>query len=356
MTGSVLIRAPGPQTTLQDLGRPQARRFGVPLGGAADTVAHRLALALAGVGSDAPTLEFRLAGPTLLAEGAAVRVALGGEAPARVTRTDGRSEPLAPWTTTTLQPGDALAVGMLATGATGYLALCPAPDIATVLGARGTMLRAGFGGHEGRALMPGDRLALAEGVPQGPERSAAPPAATGPLRVVPGPQVEHFTDAAMQAFLGQPFTVTDGVDRMGVRLAGPRLAHSALGPDIMSEGLSPGSVQVPGDGQPIVLGVDAQTIGGYPKIATVISADLGRLGQLRPGDAVRFAAVTLAEARAARVALERALAAAIAAIAPLAPAGGIDEAALWRSNLLSGKVDAGRPDHFPHALDGDDAP
>ena len=354
MTAAITIRAPGPQTAVQDMGRPEARRFGVPLGGAADSEAHRLALALAGLGPDAVTLEFRLMGPTLVVEGAPVRVALGAAAPATITRADGGKLALAAWHTATLLPGDSLAVGMLAQGATGYLALNPAPAVPVVLGARGTMLRALFGGHEGRALAAGDRLVLGEGAPSGPERMAVWARPAAPLRVMLGPQEDHFTPEAVAAFLGEAFTVTDGVDRMGARLAGPVLAHSALGADIMSEGLSPGSIQVPGDGQPIVLGVDAQTIGGYPKIATVISADLPRLGQLVPGDTVRFAAVTLDEARAARRAAEARLAAAIAAIAPAAPPGGLDEAALWRGNLLSGKVDAHRPDHFPGALDHGD--
>lgn len=354
MSGAVLVRAPGPQTALQDLGRPRARRHGVPLGGAADTEAHRLALALAGAPPDAASLEFRLLGPTLVAEGAPVRVALGGDAPARITRADGRTETLEPWRTATLQPGDALAVGLLASGAVGYLAFDPPPAVPVVLGGRGTMLRAGFGGHEGRALAAGDRLPLEAGTPSGPERMAQWPRETDPLRVMPGPQTEHFTEAGLAAFLGERFTVTEGTDRMGARLSGPRIAHSALGPDLMSEGLAPGSIQVPGDGQPIVLGVDAQTIGGYPKIATVISADLPRLGQLLPGDAVRFAAVTLDEARDARAAAEARLARAVAAIAPAPPAGGLDTGALWQANLLSGKVDAARPDHFPSALHHDE--
>jgi biotin-dependent carboxylase-like uncharacterized protein len=346
---ALLIRAPGPQTTLQDLGRPRARRHGVPLGGAADAEAHRLALALAGAPADAATLEFRLAGPSVAAAGGAVRVALVGAA-GRIARADGRVEALASLRSATLEDGDALAVGPSA-GAAGYLALSPAPAVAPVLGARGTMLRAGFGGWEGRALRAGDRLPLEGPGPVGPERAAGWAPGAGPLRVIMGPQEGHFTAGARDAFLSAAFTATAETDRMGVRLAGPPLAHSALGADILSEGLAPGSVQVPGDGQPILLGVDAQTIGGYPKIATVISADLPRIGRLRPGDAVRFAAVTLDQARAAWAAAEAGLAAAIAAIRP---AGGApDAAALLGAELAGGAVDAARPDHFPHALTED---
>jgi biotin-dependent carboxylase-like uncharacterized protein len=343
---ALAIRAPGPQTTVQDLGRPRARRHGVPLGGAADTEAHRLALALAGAPGDAATLEFRLAGPTVAAEGGAVRVALVGAA-GRIMRADGRAEALPPLRSATLEDGDALAAGPGA-AAVGYLALWPAPAVAAVLGARGTMLRAGFGGWRGRALRAGDSLPLEGPPPAGPERAAGWAPGAGPLRVLMGPQEDHFSPEAVAAFLSCAFTATEGTDRMGARLAGPHLAHSALGADIMSEGLAPGSVQVPGDGQPIVLGVDAQTIGGYPKIATVISADLPRIGRLRPGDGVRFAAVTLAQARAARAAAEAALAAAVAAIRPLG--GAPDAAALLGAHLAGAAVDAARPDHFPHAL------
>jgi biotin-dependent carboxylase-like uncharacterized protein len=245
-------------------------------------------------------------------------------------------------------------VGALDGAAVGYLALDPAPVVPAVLGALGTMLRASFGGLNGRALPAGDRLPLGAGAPSGPERQGAWAREAGPLRVMIGPQPEHFSPLGMGHFLGEAYAVTEGTDRMGARLAGPAVEHSALGADIMSEGLAPGSIQVPGDAQPIVLGVDAQTIGGYPKIATVIAADMARVGQFLPGRTVRFAAVTLEEARAARAVVEARLAAAIAAIRPVA--SGIDTDALWRANLLGGKVDALRPDHFDHALDhGDDA-
>lgn len=346
---ALVVRAPGPQTTLQDLGRPYARRHGVPLGGAADMEAHRLALALAGAPGDAATLEFRLAGPTLAAQGGSVRVALVGAA-GRIARADGRTEALQPLRSATLEDGDALAVGASA-AAGGYLALWPAPAVAPVLGARGTMLRAGFGGWRGRALEAGDRLELEGPPPAGPERAVDWAPGAGPLRVMMGPQEDHFMPEALAAFLSGAFTATEGTDRMGARLAGPHLAHSALGADILSEGLAPGSVQVPGDGQPILLGVDAQTIGGYPKIATVISADLPRIGRLKPGDAVGFAAVTLEEARAAWRAAEAALSAAAAAIRPVG--GAPDAAALHGAELSGGAVDAARPHHFPHALPED---
>jgi biotin-dependent carboxylase-like uncharacterized protein len=352
MSTVLTIRKPGPQTTVQDLGRPRGRRFGIPLGGAADARRHRLALAVVGAPADAASLEFRLMGPTVVAEGGPVRVVIGGDAPGTITRAGGGTMALEPWRSVTIGPGDALAVGVLASDATGYLACFPPPDVPVVQGARGTMLRAQFGGHEGRVLAAGDTLSLADGSPGGGERTATPPErGEAVLRVIPGPQADHFDETAMATFTGEPFTVTDNADRMGVRLSGPRIAHNEKGADIMSEGLAPGAVQVPGEGQPIVLGVDAQTIGGYPKIATVITADLPRLAQLRPGEMLRFQAVSFEEARAALAAAEAALAKAIAGIVPAAPLGGLDTEALHRVNLLSGKVDARAPHHFPEALD-----
>ncbi|MCP1168454.1 hypothetical protein NHG85_07930, partial [Limimaricola sp. ASW11-118] len=175
-----------------------------------------------------------------------------------------------------------------------------------------------------------------------------PPAPeTGPIRAVPGPQAEWFTPEAMARFFDSDYRVGAETDRMGMRLEGPVLAHSERGADIISDGIAPGAIQVPGSGQPIVLLADAQTTGGYPKIATVIGADLSRLARLAPGDLLRFQAVTVEEAeeaaRARRAALDR-----MAQDIVAAGAGRIDRRALWSANLVSGAVDALCPDHFPH--------
>jgi allophanate hydrolase subunit 2 len=157
------------------------------------------------------------------------------------------------------------------------------------------------------------------------------------LRVIPGPQRDCFTNAAWQQFLGSEFTVSREADRMGLRLDGPRLEH-ARGADIVSDGVTPGAIQVPGDGRPIVLLADCQTVGGYPKIATVIGADLPRLGHALPGQALRFIAVTQAEALAARREAANALAATVASICTPGPALDLD--ALYSANLIDGVIDA----------------
>jgi allophanate hydrolase subunit 2 len=152
-----------------------------------------------------------------------------------------------------------------------------------------------------------------------------------------GPQENHFSDEGRAILLGESFTVTHHADRMGYRLDGPRIAHGPSGGNIVSDGTAPGSIQVPGSGQPIVLMADRQTTGGYPKIATVISADLRRLAQRRPGDSVRFAEVDLADA----VAAARSLAATIRGLASsLRDVATVEAERLAGANLAGDVVDA----------------
>ena len=159
--------------------------------------------------------------------------------------------------------------------------------------------------------------------------------------MLPGPQADHFTPAAQATLTDAPWRVTPALDRMGIRLAGPALVHvDAAATDIVSDGVVPGAIQVPADGQPIVLLADAQTVGGYPKIATVISADLPRLAQARAGDTLRFAVVDGHQARAAAQQVRQRWQAWCAALRRGRPAGGVDEAALYRDNLISGMLRA----------------
>ncbi|HET8645625.1 MAG TPA: KipI antagonist, partial [Vicinamibacteria bacterium] len=175
-------------------------------------------------------------------------------------------------------------------GFAGGIAVPPA------LGSRSTCLAAGFGGAAGRPLQAGDRLALHERPAQRPAwRQAGAHAHGGALRVVLGPQDDHFLAEEVRAFLDSAYELREDSDRTGCRLRGRRLAHR--GPaEIVTDGMLPGCIQVPPDGVPIVMGPDGPTTGGYPKIAAVIAADVPRLGQLAPGDAVRFRAVTPEEA------------------------------------------------------------
>ncbi len=358
MTGCLKIVDPGPMCTVQDLGRPGFRHLGVPLSGAADGFRLRLLNRLLGNPDGAAGLEFRLKGPIVTAVDAPLRVAVAGDAPADLSRrtADGVERiAIAPWRTITLEPGEFLDSGTLGSLATGYLGVAGGIDVAPVMGSRSTYARAGFGGFRGRPLKAGDPVPAGGAVPDGGERLLPRPPGieSGPLRVLFGPQDDHFSAESLDRFLSAPFTVSDRTDRMGARLDGAPLVHRPdKGPDILSDGLIPGAIQVPGDGRPIILGVDCQTLGGYAKIATVIAADLWRVGQLRPGDPVRFATVTEAEADRLRARVEARLDDLTNHFEGWVGDGLIDERALYAANLIDGVCDARDPTHVPGFLEG----
>jgi biotin-dependent carboxylase-like uncharacterized protein len=318
--------------SIQDLGRRGYRHYGVPVSGALDSVSFRLANALVRNPPGAAALEMRLAGPRLQAH-APVRVALA-HAEATIEAADGTRKPLPAWHSATLAAGDILKVGAVQGGA-GYLAVAGGFDVPAVLGSRATYARAGFG----QLLREGMSLPMGCADLNTPELAVqpAPTFADGPIRVIPGPQREMFTDAAFATFISSDYAVTQEADRMGLRLAGPTLTHVA-GADIVSDAVTPGAIQVPGDGRPIVLLADCQSVGGYAKIATVIAADLPRLGRLLPGNTIRFAAVDIDTALTTLRAQENWLAEAIAGFKSLAT--GIDLDALYQSNLVDGVVHA----------------
>lgn len=336
MTDVIVIRDPGPATTVQDFGRPDMRRFGVPVAGTLSPDWLHLANALVGAPVAAAGLDFRLAGPRFTVESDSIRVVVGGPAEIRIDGPDG-TRTVPPWTAAVARRGETVAVGRVLQGTTAVLAVSGGIATPPVLGSRATYVRAGLGGHEGRALRPGDRLPLGPQTDLPPLALPDPPVdARTPIRIVPGPQDDHFDTASHDAFLGGDFTVTDKIDRMGMRLDGPALHHCSPDlTDIVSDGIVPGAVQVPGNGQPIVLLADGQTVGGYPKIATVISADLPRLARRSPGDLVRFLAVDPAEAARIGAAATRARAALLDRARP-ASGGGLDLRRLYDGNLISG--------------------
>ncbi len=243
----------------------------------------------------------------------------------------------------TLTRGETLQVNLGREAVCAYLAAEGGIAVPLVLGSASTYVRAALGGFEGRAMRRGDLVPLAiERAPEREERRIAslPPAASlQPIRVVLGPQHDHFTDEALAALLDAEFRISKDADRMGMRLDGPVLQHRQ-GWDIVSDAIATGAIQVPGSGRPILLLADHQTTGGYPKIATIISADLPVVGRRRPGDAVRFAAVSVDEAEHLARDADRRLAALTASIAPVADEGGIDLATLYAGNLISGVVTA----------------
>jgi biotin-dependent carboxylase-like uncharacterized protein len=330
MSARLAVIRPGAGVAAQDFGRAGFRALGVPLSGALDPLLLAAANALAGAPEGSAGLEILLAAPELRVEQGALRIGLSGDLSGVLTRASGARENIPSWRGLVLREGDALALRMGRGPA--YLGFSGGLDLPQVLGARATFLRAGFGGLEGRALAAGDALscgAAAEG------DFFAPPLLheSGPIRFIPGPQADHFTPDALALFSAAEWRGGADSDRMGLRLSGPRLIHSARGANIVSDGATPGTIQVPGDGQPIVLRADCQTSGGYAKIGCAISADLPRLAHVAPGDIVTFAPVDHAEAAAARGRTRENFGQWRRRIAPL---DGWDPEKLWSENLISG--------------------
>jgi len=296
---ALLALAPGPLATLQDRGRRGWQRFGVSSGGAMDLEALEAVNALLGNPPDTAVVEFAWSGGEWEVRATSCRLAVtGGDFALTV---DGMARPA--YATMTLVPGQRLRIGAASDAVWGYLAVARGFQVAPQLGSRSTHLRAGLGGFGGRALQPGDVLPLAaEQAPAGPERTLGRKAAAADaaVRVVLGPQDDYFEPGSLQTFLSAPYQITREGDRMGYRLAGPALMHGR-GYNIISDGVVAGSIQVPGTGQPIVLLMDRQPTGGYPKIATVVSADLGMVAQRRPGQTLRFRQIGLGQARRLRV-------------------------------------------------------
>lgn len=297
----IRVLAPGLLTTVQDLGRPGLGAIGVPAGGAADAHALRLGNVLLGNEEGAAALEATLVGPELLFEAAAVVVLAGAPFGAQL---DGA--PLPAWEAVSVPAGARLAVGRAHSGARGYVCVRGGLDVPAVLGSRATDVATGFGGLDGRPLRAGDRLSVgaARGALRGRRVDAGSARWSGPrrrLRVTPGPQDEWFGGGALAAFASRAFRVSASSSRTGVRLEGEPLAAPSR--SLVTEGVVAGAVQVPPAGLPIVLLVEHPSTGGYPKIGSVISADLSALAQLRPGEEVRFAHVSLEEAR--RLLLDR---------------------------------------------------
>lgn len=306
MNASIEVLSPGLLTTVQDLGRWGYQAFGVAVAGPMDPFAHRRANALAGNPRSFATLEVTIVGPTLRFEDSRVIAVTGAEFDLFLDEQRIPAEtPLA------VRPGSELRFGARRRGGRAYVAVAGGIDTAPVLGSRATHLPTAIGGFEGRALRRGDRIPL--GRPSSasrPPRSVRATAVSNDLftavRVMAGPQAERFAPDALELFLSAPYHVGVQSDRMGYRLSGPRLRHAA-GADIISDATPLGSVQVPASGQPLLLMADHQTAGGYAKLATVISADIGVVGQACPGDRLRFQLCTRAEAIGALVARERPL-------------------------------------------------
>lgn len=293
---TVTVVRPGLFTTVQDRGRWGHQSSGVPVSGALDLVSHRSANLLVGNDGDAATLEVTLAGPELRIEHATRMAVTGADLQPSL---DGTMTPVG--VAVTCCPGSVLRFGERRSGARAYVAFDGGVDVPLVLGSRATHVGAALGGLDGRALMAGDRLPLAP--PTGQASRAIDPPATrfgggARLRVLPGPQDDFFPESAFTLLERTRFLVTPQSNRMGYRLSGailPRIPDR----EMISDAAFVGGIQVPTSGEPILLMSDRQTTGGYPQMATVITADLPLAGQLAPGDWVEFARCTRADAIAA---------------------------------------------------------
>ena len=291
---AIRVIQPGLLTTVQDLGRYGYSHLGISSGGAADQLAMRIANLLVGNSENAATLEMTLSGATLEFDQASVVVLAGGECDCRI---GGKSMPR--WQAARVPAREVLTCGGLNTGARLYLAVQGGLDARPIMGSASTNLAGHFGGIDGRPLRKGDLLNVRE-APNSHVRILRPGAVDtfysgGPIRVTRGAQHDWFDRDAFDTLLCSSYTVSEESNRSGLRLQGEPILPRVRS-QLLTEGVSLGAIQVPHNGQLIILFVDQQTTGGYPKIANVISADMHRVGQLRPRELVRFAEVTIPEA------------------------------------------------------------
>lgn len=288
----LIISSIGPASSIQDSGRPGSQRYGLTPSGAIDLLSLAAANCLVGNAPFAATIEIGPFGASFTARDGAVRVALTG-AP-RNADIDGRA--VAFDTSATLKDGETLTLGFARGGAFSYFAIEGGIEGEAMFGSLSVNARAGLGSPYPRPLQAGDELHVANASTAPERRIEVPRTSDGPIRVVMGPQDDEFDEENKALFLNSEWRISATSDRMGYRLEGPAIKH-LHGHNIVSDGTVNGSIQVPGNGAPIVLMPDRGTTGGYPKIATVISADFGRLAQLPAGTGFRFKAVSMADAQ-----------------------------------------------------------
>ena len=289
----LVISAIGPSSSVQDGGRFGAQRYGLTPSGAMDRLGLAAANCLVGNAMFTAGIEIGPFGAAFTAREGAVRVALAGAS--RNADVAGRA--VAPDTSVTLADGETLKLGFARGGSFSYLAIEGGIPGEPMFGSMAVNARAGLGSPYPRPLQAGDELQVATASGAAERRIDLPPPLKAPIRVVMGPQDDEFADDQKNLFLDSEWKISATSDRMGYRLEGPVIKH-LHGHNIVSDGTVNGSIQVPGNGAPIVLVPDRGTSGGYPKIATVISADLGRFAQISAGTGFRFQAVNMAEAQA----------------------------------------------------------
>jgi antagonist of KipI len=303
---TLVVESPGLFTTVQDFGRVGYGPLGVSPSGAPDPVAMRLGNLLVDNSPGAAVLEMTLLGGSFsFPEGATIALTGADFTPSL------NGKPIEMWTAHSIPPRSTLALGPTKNFARCYLAVAGGIHVAPFLGSAATHVMSGLGGFEGRALRKGDVLQLGKS-----KKSIARKKVSQALllhlkprkkiRVTEGPQFDQFSAEAQELFFRSTFCVSEDSNRLGIRLTGVQIPLSGAG-EMITEGVTLGAVQIPPSGQPIILGVEQQTTGGYPKIANVIGVDLHRLGQLRPRDEIRFERTSLAVARSLWIEQQRLL-------------------------------------------------
>ncbi len=346
MSGNLKILNSGFLASIQDKGRLGMGRFGVPRSGAIDPVTLRLGNALVENDDYEAAIEFRFLGPKICAVNGSVRIGLAAHTQATLTHAATQENSMIkPWQSVTLNEGDILSVAPLKDNATGYLTIEGGIDLHPTLGSLSTYSRAKLGGINGDILQSGDLIPLRKNKPKiRNEKIITKPVKiphTHPFKVIAGPQDDYFSSDEMIKFCQNRFNVSHDVDRMGIRLDGSYVQSLPdKGNDLISDGLIPGVIQIPGNGNPIILCVDCQSVGGYPKIAKITNADWHILGKLIPNQKITFQLVDLPKAKVALLALEKNIKISISSIKDLLEEGAINLDALYQSNLIDGMVDA----------------
>lgn len=293
----IKIIKPGLFTTIQDSGRIGFQRYGIPVAGAMDDFAFRIANILVGNDEHEAVLEATFMGPTIEIGFDGFIAITGANMSPKLNGND-----ILMWRSVEVHKGDRLTLSGASEGVRSYIAFGGGLAVPEIMKSKSTYVRGSLGGYKGRKLMEGDEIPVDVSksktkTPRGISPVYIPRySKKNVVRVVLGPQDDHFTTEAIDTFLNSEYKITAEADRMGYRLDGPKLTH-AKGPDIISDGIVFGSIQIPGHGSPIVMMADRQTTGGYTKIATVIWTDLSILAQMGPGDTVRFQKVSVEESQ-----------------------------------------------------------
>ncbi len=343
MTPALKTCAPGVHTSVQDFGRTGYRHLGVPTSGALCRSDLRLVNRLVGNCANTAGLEIIFQGPAFEVLADSVRIALSGTG--GTIQVSGMPAATFPaWQSVRLVRGQKFNITIAPGLACCYLAIAGGFDLTPVMASLSTYPRAGFGGYKGRILIPGDEIPLnfnSVGNDHECTFTTLPDMAEDiPVRITWGQQVTYFTAASLEAFISEEYTVLPASDRMGYRLSGTALKHKDSF-NIVSDATAVGTIQVPGNGAPIVLLADCQTTGGYPKIATIISSDVEVLARRLPGSKVRFAVVSVSEAETIALDHEADLCTIESSLNPVPGRPGLDVKALYEANLISGMINAG---------------